>query len=196
MKNMKSRKISGRLLYRAASPVLNLMRLGLRVAPLAVRSILLMPFTWSDSLFGVAARNLLLTSAFRSSGSNVYFARYVIIKNASNISVGNNISIHEFCYIDGLGGVSIGDNVSIAHSSSILSTNHQWEDSSIPIKYNPVSSAAVTISDDVWIGCGVRILAGVTIGPRSVIAAGAVVSKSVDGNALYAGVPARKIRDL
>jgi len=193
---MSNNSFTGRALYRTAAPVLSVIRGGLRFIPFSIRRLILLPFIWSHGLIGVAARNMLYTSSLKHSGSTLYVAKYVIIKNLEKISIGENVSLHEFCYIDGLGGIFIGDNVSIAHSSSILSTNHQWGDRSLPIKYNPVVSAPVTIANDVWIGCGVRILAGVTIGPRSVIAAGAVVSKSITGNAIYAGVPARKIRDL
>ncbi|WP_374046562.1 DapH/DapD/GlmU-related protein [Sphingopyxis sp. DBS4] len=54
----------------------------------------------------------------------------------------------------------------------------------------------VTIADDVWIGAGARLLSGVTIETRCIIAAGAVVTRAVPSGSLYGGVPARKIRDL
>ena len=47
-----------------------------------------------------------------------------------------------------------------------------------------------------WLGAGVLVLPGVTIGHGSVIAAGAVVTKSTCADGLYAGVPARRVRDL
>jgi maltose O-acetyltransferase len=54
----------------------------------------------------------------------------------------------------------------------------------------------VVIGNDVWIGAGVIILSGVTIGECSVIGAGAVVTKNVEPFTIVAGVPARKIKDV
>ena len=59
-----------------------------------------------------------------------------------------------------------------------------------------VRMEGVKIKDDVWIGAGVIILSGVTIGECSVIGAGAVVTKDVEPYTVVAGVPARKIKDI
>ena len=56
-------------------------------------------------------------------------------------------------------------------------------------------SKPVTVGNDVWIGHGAILLPGVTVGDGAVIAAGAVVTKSVPDYAVMAGVPAAKIRD-
>jgi acetyltransferase-like isoleucine patch superfamily enzyme len=101
--------------------------------------------------------------------------------------------VHSFCYIEATGGLTIGDDVSIAHSVSILTTNHNYADLDPPIRDQGVQERATTISDDVWIGCGSRILAGVTIGKGAVVAAGAVVTKDVEPYAVVGGVPARQI---
>jgi acetyltransferase-like isoleucine patch superfamily enzyme len=101
--------------------------------------------------------------------------------------------VHSFCYIEATGGLTIGDDVSIAHSVSILTTNHNYADLDLPIRDQGVQERATTISDDVWIGCGSRILAGVTIGKGAVVAAGAVVTKDVEPYAVVGGVPARQI---
>jgi acetyltransferase-like isoleucine patch superfamily enzyme len=112
------------------------------------------------------------------------------------ISIGNNVSIHPMCYIDGAGEIEIGNDVSIAYASSILTTNHTWNDSCIPIKYNKETFSKVKIDNDVWIGCGCRILAGVTLHRRSVIAAGAVVTVDVEPNSIYGGIPAKLIKKI
>lgn len=56
-----------------------------------------------------------------------------------------------------------------------------------------VDSKPVIIKDNVWIGCRVIVLKGVTIGSGAIIAAGAVVTKDVPENSIAAGVPARII---
>lgn len=144
----------------------------------------------------LATRYVSLRAVAKRCGDNVYIDSSVRIKNGQYLSIGRNVSIHSFCYIDSLGGIDIGKNVSIAHSVSILSADHTWEDLSRPIKYNPVILRPTVIEDDVWIGCGVRILGGARIGRRCIVAAGAVVKGELAPGGLYAGVPARRIRDL
>ena len=51
------------------------------------------------------------------------------------------------------------------------------------------------IEDDVWVGYGATIMSGVTIATGSIIAAGSVVTKNVEPYSIYAGNPARKIKD-
>lgn len=60
----------------------------------------------------------------------------------------------------------------------------------------PLRAAPVIIEDNVWIGMNAVVLKGVTIGENTVVAAGAVVTKSVPANVLVAGNPARVIREL
>lgn len=58
-------------------------------------------------------------------------------------------------------------------------------------KYEPIK-----IGDGCWIGANSTILGGVTIGAGSVVAAGAVVVRDIEENCVYAGVPARKVKEL
>lgn len=158
-------------------------------------------FIWdSISVFGgkvfVGLRYALLKTMSKEAGDNVYIGKYVVLKNLSKIKIGSNVSIHDFTYIDGAGGLTIGNDVSIAHNCSILTTNHQWDDVETPIKYNKEKHQAVKIADDVWIGCGVRILAGVEINSRSIVAAGAVVNKNIEEKTIYGGVPAKRIKEI
>ena len=60
----------------------------------------------------------------------------------------------------------------------------------------PLKTAPVIIEDNVWIGMNAVILKGVTIGENSVVAAGAVVSKSVPKNVVVAGNPAVIVKQL
>lgn len=145
---------------------------------------------------GIFIRYILIRHLAGRCGDNVCIRQYVILENIDKISFGNNVSIHPFCYLDGKGTIEIGNEVSIAHGSSVLSTNHTWASRDIPIKYNPVSLRKVVIDESVWIGCGCRILAGVHIGKRSVVAAGAVVTKDVGSHEIVGGIPARHIKSI
>lgn len=141
-------------------------------------------------------RYILVCNLAESCGENVAIFRNVTIESIERIRLGKNVSIHTGCYLDGAGGISIGDDVSIAHCSSVLSANHTWGNPDIPIKYNPIKTSLVFIENDVWIGCGCRVLCGTRIGTRSVVAAGAVVCKDVDSHTVVGGVPARLIKQI
>ena len=167
-----------------------------RFTPLSLRRLI---WAWLDLGHGVIALGLryaILNSFVLDCGEVVYVGSNVEIRHPLRLSIGSNVSIHRGCYIDADGGIDIGNNVSIAHYSSILSSEHTWDDDSIPIRDNPTVRKTVSIGNDVWIGCGVRILAGVHIGERSVIAAGSVVNSSLKGSAVYAGVPAKIVKRI
>ena len=59
-----------------------------------------------------------------------------------------------------------------------------------------IGTAPVIIKDNVWVGMGAVILKGVTIGENAIIAAGAIVTKSVPANAIVAGNPAKVVKML
>lgn len=157
---------------------------------------LLRYFRNTNGKIGLLLRYVFLKNTANYVGINVSIQPGVYLLNVKKLNIGNNVSIHPMCYLDAGGGIEILNDVSIAHNCSILSTNHDWSDKTIPIKYNAVTSGKVVINEDVWIGCGVRVLAGVTISSRSVIAAGAVVNRNLGPNIVAGGVPARLIKNM
>lgn len=90
--------------------------------------------------------------------------------------------------------VSIGRNAQLAPGVHLVTAGHELGESGQRVGAN--TAAAIVIGDGAWIGVGVIVLAGVTIGPGCVIGAGAVVREDCAANTLYAGVPARAIREL
>lgn len=146
---------------------------------------------------GVLFRYVFLKVLCKECGDNVYLDHGVEIKNIENLSLGNNISIHQMTYIDSIGGITIGNDVSIAHSCSLISFNHTWNNNTQPIKYNELVLEAINISSDVWIASGVRVLAGANIETRTIVGANAVVtSKKYEKNSILAGVPAKVIKKI
>ncbi len=149
----------------------------------------------APTILGVALRYILIKTLINKCGDNIYISRWVTIKNFEKINIGNNVSIHEYSYIDGLGGIMIGNDVSIAHNSSIISFEHTYTNKGI-IKYQNLKLNKIKISNDVWIGCGCRILSGSYIEEHVVIAANSVIKNNISKNSLYAGSPAKKIKDI
>lgn len=140
----------------------------------------------------------LLKAAAVNVGDSVYIGKRVTIKGVGKLFVGDNVSIHQDCYLDCSGGLQILSDVSIAHDCSIITFEHNWADASLPIRRNPLTYMETVVGPDVWMGCGARVLAGARVGPRVVVAAGAVVPRSVAPlrGVLVGGVPARVIRAI
>lgn len=157
---------------------------------LVYRSLMFFPGETADRL-----RVFFLKLALAVHVSDLWVRYGVHISGYRNLRLGDHVSINPNCFLSCEGGLEIGDYVSIAHGVSILTTEHSYEDSSVPIKYQPILPGAVRIGNNVWLGAKVTILAGVTIADGTVIAAGAVVTKDVlEENTIVGGVPARFIK--
>jgi acetyltransferase-like isoleucine patch superfamily enzyme len=147
-------------------------------------------------LVGIGLRYVLIRRLANACGSVVAIHSGCYIYYPERLSIGEHVSFHPMCYVDACGTIELGSGVSLAHGVTIMSTEHQFDDDSILIRDAPVRHEAVRIGNDVWIGAGARILAGTTIGERSIVAAGAVVTRDVPERTIVAGVPARVIRTL
>jgi len=145
---------------------------------------------------GYFLRFIFLRKIAKNVGINVKIDTGVIIDDTKGLEIGDNVSINPNCFFIAGGGIKIGNNVSIAHHTSIVSTSHTWEDDNTPIKYNPLIPSPVVIDDDVWIGCGVRIIGPCHIHTRTIVAAGAVVKGELEPYCIYGGVPAKIIKRL
>ncbi|WNB86203.1 acyltransferase [Cellulomonas sp. ATA003] len=93
------------------------------------------------------------------------------------------------------GRVRIGDGVRIGSHCSLLGFDHGFADTSVPIRHQPLTSAGITVGDDVWIGSHAVVLDGVRVGSHAVVGAGAVVTRDVPDWAVAVGNPARVVRD-
>jgi acetyltransferase-like isoleucine patch superfamily enzyme len=76
----------------------------------------------------------------------------------------------------------------------ICGVEHGFVRGDIPIRHQPPTVGKVVIEDDVWLGMGVKILPGVTIGRGSVIGAGSVVDRSIPSGSVAVGIPCKVIR--
>lgn len=90
--------------------------------------------------------------------------------------------------------VTLGDRVTI--SSRITLVVSASPNNSKLREIYPRKFGKITIGDDAWIGTGVIILPGITVGKMSIIATGAVVTKDVPPYTIVAGVPAKQIKKI
>lgn len=107
------------------------------------------------------------------------------------VYLGPNLTFNRFTNEDVL---FIGDRVAISPNVTIITSS--GPESPILQKYGLEKREKVIIKNDSWIGAGVIILPGLTIGECSVCGSGAVVTKDVPPNTIVAGVPAKVIRKL
>lgn len=135
-------------------------------------------------------------------GNRVTIGKHAIIRPTNiygsaigeGLKIGNNSSIGPYSYIGCSGYIEIGDNVMMSPRVSIYAENHLFEDPRLTIKEQGVKREFVKIEDDCWIAANTVILAGVTIGKGSVIAAGSVVTKDVPPYSIVGGVPAKILK--
>lgn len=116
----------------------------------------------------------------------------IYINYGKNINIGKNVFINFDCTFLALGGITIEDDVLIGPKVSIITENHPLN----PEYRKGLICKPILIKRNAWIGANATILAGVTIGENSVVAAGAIVSKNVPDNTVVGGVPAKIIKQI
>lgn len=112
----------------------------------------------------------------------------------TNIHLGTNVFFNFNCVILDVGEVHIGDNVFCGPAVQIYTATHPIDaaERRTMLEY----AKPIQIGSDVWIGGGAIICPGVTIGERTVIGAGSVVTRDIPNDMIAAGNPARVIRAI
>jgi maltose O-acetyltransferase len=135
--------------------------------------------------------------------------RGVVVRPPIAIDVGFNIEIGDGSFLNlnttllDTYPIKIGRNVAIAPNCAFYPVGHpiraadrQILDAEGKHIGHVTSGAPIIVEDDVWIGGNVVVTQGVTIGARSMIGAGSVVTKSIPPDVFAAGNPCRVIRQL
>lgn len=111
-----------------------------------------------------------------------------------DITIGRGTFVNYRCFFDGSAPITIGENCGIGMEALFCTSTHDIGPSTE--RAGHVHPRPIVVGNGCWIGARSLILPGVTIGNGCIIAAGAVVIKDCQPNGLYAGVPARRMRDL
>lgn len=158
---------------------------------------------------------------FKTVGTNVAISNKASIYNPANITIGSNVRIDDFCVLSaGLGGIEIGNNIHIAVFSSLIgvgkillsdfsnissrvsiySSNDDYSgefltNPTVPKEFTGVKCADVFIGRHVIVGSGSVILPGVRLEEGVAVGALSLVSKNCETFGIYAGNPAKRIKE-
>lgn len=140
-------------------------------------------------------RKLLLKLSLKKLGSQVFIDTNVYFRYPSRVYIGDNVSINRGCeFYPSLYNkeavIKIGNNIRFGPNVRLLAAGHDHTKLDLPDV-----AEKIIIKDNVWIGGNVIITKGVIIEEGTVVAAGAVVTKSTVPYGIYAGIPAKKIKD-
>jgi acetyltransferase-like isoleucine patch superfamily enzyme len=137
----------------------------------------------------------------------------LVLKDRAQVVLHGNVDLHQGCLLWAQrdAKVEIGDNTFLSNGSKIISEEQikigsgcgiSWDVTLLDTDFHhavlfpgrePLQTRPIVIGDGVWIGCHVRVLKGTTIGDRSIVAAGAIVSGVFPPHSLIAGTPAQLI---
>lgn len=118
------------------------------------------------------------------------------LKNPKELKVGSNSFFNDRCVVfNEYASVTIGSFCAIATEVMLCTTTHVIGGEGCRAS-DQVIGIPIIIEDGCWIGARSTILPGVVIKKGCIIAAGSVVTKDCEPNGLYAGVPAKRIKDL
>lgn len=135
-------------------------------------------------------RNIVAATVYQVSlGPGAYLHRGITMFAPWRIVIADNTVIHFDCFLDGRGGLTIGKNCDISFGVRIFTEEHDMDSKTYEAIVEPV-----VVRDNCVIGSYSIILPGVTVGEGAVVAAGSVVTKSVEPYSIVGGVPAKHIR--
>jgi len=186
-------------LFNFVSSWIDVLRVQVHVATVLVRFPTLMvqrPSVWRfDRIGALSFGQRVLVGPFTEI---IVYARNARSLVAGQLTVGDDVVIGAGCNIRAAGGaISIGDASMLAQSVRLIAANHTV---AFGATYRDLdwdsNKTGVTIGRNCWIGADCTILPGVVIGDNCVISAGAVVTKSVPPNEIWAGVPARRLKSI
>lgn len=146
-----------------------------------------------DHSADAAARQQILIDLLGTGGKTAHIEPPFQCDYGSNIHLGENVYFNFNCVVLDVCPVTIGDHTLIGPSVQIYTATHPMN---AKHRRNEEFGKPITIGCDVWIGGGAILCPGVTIGDRTVIGAGSVVTKDLPPDVFAAGTPCRMIRPI
>lgn len=138
-------------------------------------------------------RRRILRELFGAGGDDVWLQPPFFCDYGSNISLGKKCFFNFNCIVLDVCQVTIGDHVLFGPAVQIYTATHPLN---AELRRRQEYAKPITIGSDVWVGGGAILCPGVTIGSRSVIGAGSVVTRDIPEGVFAAGNPCRVIREI
>ncbi|HVM31183.1 MAG TPA: sugar O-acetyltransferase [Candidatus Limnocylindrales bacterium] len=158
------------------------------------RAMLLLERFNASSIDEDALRTELLTELVGAVGEGSVIRPPFLCDYGSNIRIGRGTFVNFGAVFLDVSAITIGDDVQIATNVQLLTATHPLDPERRRAGWE--SGRPITLADGAWLGGGVIVLPGVTVGENAVVGAGAVVTRDVEPNVVAAGNPARVIRRL
>jgi acetyltransferase-like isoleucine patch superfamily enzyme len=136
-----------------------------------------------------------ILNKLRENTAGIMHRTVLIAGDGSKLSIGNGVGISG-AIIDARAPITIGNSCMLGANCSIFSTDYHSVYADLRLDPAQAVKSPVVLEDHVWVGAHAIILKGVTIGARSVIAAGSVVTKSIPPDVIAGGNPARVLKKL
>jgi acetyltransferase-like isoleucine patch superfamily enzyme len=127
-------------------------------------------------------------------GKQLKLWRGVWFADPQKIVIGDAVTIGKSAMLISVDTIHIGNRVMIGHGSQLITAGHGIPEGRGTMRTAKPVTEPIVIEDDAWLGASAIILPGVTIGQGAIVAAGAVVTKSVEPFTIVGGVPATIIR--
>ena len=143
----------------------------------------------------IIGENVVIVNDSKFNRAGVNHPTQLVATNGAVLTIGDDTGISGasiYCK----DRITIGNHVMLGVNCSVYDSDFHPVDYLARRNREPEPTAAVTIEDDVWLAANCMVLKGVTIGARSVIAAGSIVTKDIPPDSLAGGVPAKVIRPL
>lgn len=129
-----------------------------------------------------------------SLGADSFVKPPLFVDYGENIHIGARTFINYNLTALDVATITIGDDCQIGPNVQLLTPTHPVDPQ--PRRDKLEAAQPITIGDNVWLGGGVIVCPGVSIGENSVIGAGSVVTRDIPANVVAVGNPARVIRDI
>jgi acetyltransferase-like isoleucine patch superfamily enzyme len=128
-------------------------------------------------------------------GQGTIVMQDLVARIEAPVMLGERVFFNRGCHIVVKAGLEVGDDTLFGEYASIHDETHVIKDGQVEDR-NTFTARPVRIGTKVWIGTKATILPGVTIGDRSIIGAGAVVTKDIPEGSVAVGIPARVIKSV
>ena len=150
--------------------------------------------SWNCRIYGWITFGAVPTNLELGSGCSIGRGAFFATSNKGRIIFKDGAGINTGGHIVALEKVEVGRNTAIGEFVTIRDQNHNFAETSKPVREQGYTSSPVVIGDDVWIGRGVFVGPGITIGDGAVIGANSVVTNDIPPYSVAVGAPARVIR--